>query len=78
LAFYGDRGDEQLDESAAPERVSSPTSRGGGRKLASAAEPFARVVILRLGIVLAAMVVPSPNCSFRSAWSGRPMGTGRQ
>jgi uncharacterized protein (TIGR01777 family) len=76
---YGDRQDEQLDESS---------SRGSGfladlvaqwEAAARAAEPFARLVILRFGVVLAAdggalkkMILP-----FKLG-AGGPIGSGRQ
>ncbi|HEX7704858.1 MAG TPA: TIGR01777 family oxidoreductase [Thermoanaerobaculia bacterium] len=79
IGFYGDRGDEELDESA---------SRGEGfladlverwEMTARKAEPFARVVLLRFGIVLAPeggalkkMLLP-----FRMGVGG-PIGNGRQ
>jgi uncharacterized protein len=79
IGWYGDRGDELLDETSA---------RGGGflsdltqqwEAEARAAEPSAEVVILRLGIVLAPdggalekMLLP-----FRM-FAGGPFGNGRQ
>ena len=79
IGFYGDRGDEQLDERSAPGTgfLTDVTQRW--EELARAAEPFARVVILRFGIVLAAdggalakLLVP-----FRLG-AGGPMGSGKQ
>lgn len=79
IGFYGDRGDEPLDEQSAA---------GGGflaevtrlwEAAARAAEPSARVAILRFGVVLAAgggalgkMLLP-----FKLGLGGR-MGSGRQ
>lgn len=79
IGFYGDRGDESLDERSAPGTgfLTEVTQRW--EELARTAEPFARVVILRFGIVLAAdggalakLLLP-----FRLG-AGGPMGTGRQ
>ncbi|MDP9360824.1 MAG: TIGR01777 family oxidoreductase [Acidobacteriota bacterium] len=79
IGFYGDRGDESLDERSVPGTgfLTEVTQRW--EELARAAEPFARVVILRFGIVLAAdggalakLLLP-----FRLG-AGGPMGTGRQ
>jgi uncharacterized protein (TIGR01777 family) len=79
IGFYGDRGDEPIDEDSAPGAgfLTEVTKRW--EELARTAEPFARVVILRLGIVLAAdggalakLLLP-----FRIG-AGGPMGSGRQ
>lgn len=79
IGFYGDRGDEQLDERSAPGTgfLTEVTQRW--EELARAAEPVARVVILRFGIVLAAsggalakLLIP-----FRIG-AGGPMGSGQQ
>ncbi len=79
VGFYGDRGDEQLDESSPPGTgfLAEVTQRW--EQLARTAEPLARVVILRLGVVLAAdggalakLLLP-----FRLG-AGGPMGSGRQ
>jgi uncharacterized protein (TIGR01777 family) len=79
IGFYGDRGDERIDEDSAPGAgfLTEVTKRW--EELARTAEPFARVVILRLGIVLAAdggalakLLLP-----FRIG-AGGPMGSGRQ
>ena len=79
IGFYGDRRDEQLDERSGPGAgfLTDVTQRW--EELARAAEPFARVVILRFGIVLAAdggalakLLLP-----FRLG-AGGPMGSGKQ
>jgi uncharacterized protein (TIGR01777 family) len=79
IGFYGDRGDEPIDEDSASGAgfLTEVTKRW--EELARTAEPFARVVILRLGIVLAAdggalakLLLP-----FRIG-AGGPMGSGRQ
>lgn len=77
--FYGDRGDESLDESSAPGSgfLAEVTKRW--EELASGAEPFARVVVIRFGVVmakdggaLAKLLLP-----FRLG-AGGPMGSGQQ
>ena len=79
IGFYGHRGDEQLDERSGPGAgfLTEVTQRW--EELARAAEPFARVAILRFGIVLAAdggalakLLLP-----FRLG-AGGPMGSGKQ
>jgi uncharacterized protein (TIGR01777 family) len=79
IGFYGDRSDEQLDENspAGTSFLTDVTKRW--EELARAAEPVARVVILRFGVVLAAdggalekLLIP-----FRLG-AGGPMGNGRQ
>jgi uncharacterized protein len=79
IGFYGDRGDEPIDEDSDPGAgfLTEVTKRW--EELARTAEPFARVAILRLGIVLAAdggalakLLLP-----FRLG-AGGPMGSGRQ
>jgi len=79
IGIYGDRGDEQLDETAAAGTgfLAKVTQRW--EELARAAEPFARVVILRLGIVLASNggALAKLLLPFRLG-AGGPMGTGRQ
>ncbi|HXH39313.1 MAG TPA: TIGR01777 family oxidoreductase [Thermoanaerobaculia bacterium] len=79
IGFYGDRGDEVLDEDSSPGTgfLTEVTKRW--EEVARTAEPFARVVILRLGVVLAAdggalakLLLP-----FRLG-AGGPMGSGRQ
>jgi uncharacterized protein len=77
--FYGDRGDESLDENSAAGSgfLAEVTKRW--EELARGAEPFARVVILRFGVVLATdggalakLLLP-----FRLG-AGGPMGSGKQ
>jgi uncharacterized protein (TIGR01777 family) len=79
IGYYGDRGDEQLDESstAGTGFLTEVTRRW--EELARAAEPFARVVILRLGIVLAnnGGALAKLLLPFRLG-AGGPMGSGRQ
>jgi uncharacterized protein (TIGR01777 family) len=79
IGFYGDRGDEPLDENSATGRgfLGEVTKRW--EELARGAESFARVAILRFGVVLAAdggalakLLLP-----FR-LFAGGPMGNGRQ
>jgi len=79
IGFYGDRGDETLDEraSAGSGFLAEVTKRW--EELARNAEPFARVVILRFGIVLAANggALAKLLLPFRLG-AGGPMGSGRQ
>ncbi len=79
IGIYGDRGDEQLDETAAAGTGFLAEVTRRWEELARAAEPFARVVILRLGIVLAANggALAKLLLPFRLG-AGGPMGTGRQ
>src|SRR5436305_2995978 len=77
--FYGDRGDESLDENSSGGSgfLAEVTKRWEG--LARAAEPFARVVILRFGVVLAkdGGALAKLLLPFRLG-AGGPMGSGRQ
>src|SRR5438270_4566171 len=77
--FYGDRGDESLDERSAPGSgfLAEVTKRW--EELARAAEPFARVVILRFGVVLAkdGGALAKLLLPFRLG-AGGPMGSGQQ
>jgi uncharacterized protein len=79
IGFYGDRGDEPLDESSTPGTgfLSEVTKRW--EQLALTAEPIARVVILRLGVVLAidGGALAKLLLPFRLG-AGGPMGSGRQ
>jgi uncharacterized protein (TIGR01777 family) len=79
IGFYGDRGDEQLDERSAAGTgfLTDVTKRW--EELARGAEPFARVVILRFGIVLAANggALAKLLLPFRLG-AGGPMGNGNQ
>ncbi|HEX3578031.1 MAG TPA: TIGR01777 family oxidoreductase [Thermoanaerobaculia bacterium] len=79
VGFYGDRGDELLDEN-------SPVGSGflaevtkRWEELARGAEPFARVVILRFGVVLAkdGGALAKLLLPFRLG-AGGPMGSGQQ
>jgi len=77
--FYGDRGDESLDENAAHGSgfLAEVTQRW--EELARGAEPFARVVILRFGVVLAkdGGALAKLLLPFRLG-AGGPMGSGQQ
>jgi len=77
--FYGDRGDESLDESSTPGSgfLAEVTKRW--EELARGAEPFARVVILRFGVVLAkdGGALAKLLLPFRLG-AGGPMGSGQQ
>jgi uncharacterized protein (TIGR01777 family) len=77
--FYGDRGDESLDEnsSAGSGFLSEVTKRW--EELARGADPFARVVILRFGVVLAkdGGALAKLLLPFRLG-AGGPMGSGQQ
>jgi uncharacterized protein (TIGR01777 family) len=79
IGLYGDRGDETLDESSAPGSgfLTEVTKRW--EELARGAEPFARVVILRFGVVLARNggALAKLLLPFRLG-AGGPMGSGRQ
>jgi uncharacterized protein (TIGR01777 family) len=79
VGYYGDRGDEMLDESAKPGSgfLAELTTRW--EDAAHQADPMARVVILRFGVVLgreggalAKMLLP-----FKLGLGG-PIGSGRQ
>jgi uncharacterized protein len=79
IGFYGDRGDEPLDEHSASCTGFLTEVTKTWEELARTAEAFARVVILRLGIVLASdggalakLLLP-----FRLG-AGGPMGSGHQ
>ena len=77
--FYGDRGDESLDESspAGSGFLAEVTKRW--EELARGAEPFARVVTIRFGVVLAkdGGALAKLLLPFRLG-AGGPMGSGRQ
>jgi uncharacterized protein len=77
--FYGDRGDEVLDENSPPGSgfLAEVTKRW--EELARGAEPFARVVILRFGVVLAkdGGALAKLLLPFRLG-AGGPMGSGKQ
>lgn len=79
IGIYGDRGDEQLDERSTPGSgfLAEVTKRW--EELARNAEPFARVVIIRIGIVLASNggALAKLLLPFRLG-AGGPMGNGRQ
>src|SRR5205085_1325505 len=77
--FYGDRGDESLDEHSAAGSgfLAEVTKRW--EDLARGAEVFARVVILRFGVVLAedGGALAKLLLPFRLG-AGGPMGSGQQ
>ena len=77
--FYGDRGDESLDENSTPGSgfLAEVTKRW--EELARGAEPFARVVIIRFGVVLAkdGGALAKLLLPFRFGVGG-PMGSGQQ
>src|SRR3954454_10407939 len=77
--FYGDRSDEVLDENSPPGSgfLAEVTKRW--EELARGAEPFARVVILRFGVVLAkdGGALAKLLLPFRLG-AGGPMGSGKQ
>ena len=77
--FYGDRGDESLDEASSGGSgfLAEVTKRW--EELARGAEPFARVVIIRFGVVLAkdGGALAKLLLPFRLG-AGGPMGSGRQ
>src|SRR4051812_31143513 len=79
IGIYGDRGDDAIDESSAAGTgfLADVTQRW--EALARTAEPMARVVILRFGIVLAANggALAKLLLPFRLG-AGGPMGNGRQ
>lgn len=79
IGIYGDRGDEQLDESAAPGSGFLAEVTRRWEELARGAEPVARLVILRIGIVLASNggALAKLLLPFRLG-AGGPMGNGRQ
>lgn len=77
--FYGDRGDESLDENSTPGSgfLAEVTKRW--EELARGAKPFARVVIIRFGVVLAkdGGALAKLLLPFRLG-AGGPMGSGQQ
>ncbi|HEV7571416.1 MAG TPA: TIGR01777 family oxidoreductase [Thermoanaerobaculia bacterium] len=77
--FYGNRGDESLDENAPSGTgfLAEVTKRW--EELARGAEPFARVIILRFGVVLAkdGGALAKLLLPFRLG-AGGPMGSGQQ
>jgi uncharacterized protein (TIGR01777 family) len=77
--FYGDRGDESLDESSSGGSgfLAEVTKRW--EELAHEVEPFARVVIIRFGVVLAkdGGALAKLLLPFRLG-AGGPMGSGQQ
>src|SRR4029077_8304296 len=79
IGFYGDGGDEVLDEYSSPGTGFLPEVTKRWEELAGTAQPFARVVILRLGVVLAANggALAKLLLPFRLG-AGGPMGSGRQ
>lgn len=79
IGIYGDRGDESIDESSAAGTGFLTEVTRRWEELARGAEPFARVVILRFGIVLATNggALAKLLLPFRLG-AGGPMGNGRQ
>lgn len=80
VGFYGERGDETLDESAAPgEGFLAELCRDWEAAAARASEHGLRVVSLRIGIVLAREggALPVMALPFRFGLGGR-VGSGRQ
>jgi uncharacterized protein (TIGR01777 family) len=80
IGFYGDRGDEALTEASPPGRdFLADLCREWEAESARAAEFGARVVLLRLGIVLARHggALPQIALPFRLGAGGR-IGSGRQ
>lgn len=80
IGYYGDRGDEVLDESSPPGRGFLAEVAGAWEDEARRAAPLgARVVSTRFGIVLArdGGILSTMLPLFR-AWLGGPLGSGRQ
>jgi len=79
IGFYGNRGDEALDESATTGAGFLADLVVQWESAARAAEPFARVVILRLGVVLGkgGGALGKMELPFKLGGGG-PMGSGRQ
>ncbi len=80
VGYYGDRGEEDLDESSAPgEGFLSEVARRWEEAAAEAGSLGIRVVSLRLGVVLAAAsgALPRMLPAFRFGAGGR-IGNGRQ
>jgi uncharacterized protein (TIGR01777 family) len=77
--FYGDGGDESLDEDSRAGSGFLAEVTKKWEELARAAEPFARVVILRFGVVLAndGGALAKLLLPFRLG-AGGPMGSGQQ
>jgi len=78
VGFYGDRGDEVLDESSAPGEGFLPEVCRAWEEAAAPAAARARVVLLRTGIVLSPEggALPSLVRPFR-LFAGGPLGSGR-
>ena len=79
VGFYGDRGDETLDESATTGAGFLADLVVQWENAARVAEPIARVAILRLGVVLAkgGGALGKMELPFRLG-AGGPIGSGRQ
>jgi uncharacterized protein (TIGR01777 family) len=77
VGFYGDRGDEELDESSAPGRDFLAELCCAWEDAAAPAGTRARVVLLRTGLVLAAHggALPRMARPFR-LFAGGPLGDG--
>jgi uncharacterized protein (TIGR01777 family) len=78
VGYYGDRGDEPLDESAAPGRGFLADLSVGWEAAAAPAASRARVVLVRTGLVLAREggALPALARPFR-LFAGGPLGDGR-
>jgi uncharacterized protein (TIGR01777 family) len=79
VGFYGDRGDETLDESSAAGAGFLADLVTQWEKAARAAEPLARLAIFRLGVVLAkgGGALGKMELPFKLG-AGGPIGSGRQ
>lgn len=79
IGFYGDRGGEKIDEKAAAGTGFLTDVTKQWEELAHEAERFARVVVIRFGIVLAANggALAKLLLPFRLG-AGGPMGSGNQ
>jgi uncharacterized protein (TIGR01777 family) len=78
VGFYGDRGDEQLDEAAAPGRGFLADLSVRWEEAAALAAARARVVLVRTGIVLARQggALPQLARPFK-LFAGGPLGDGK-
>jgi len=76
VGYYGGRGDEVLDESAAP--GADFLANVSRRWEAEAQRAPVRSVQLRTGVVLSAKAARWRRCCRRSRLSWRPIGSGKQ